>query len=167
MGIMTEQIDSQADKIASLEDMLDSVKSQLLSADDRFQQSLLTKSSLENTNLDLLSEMSKLRLDLSQSEHMRITAEDKTRKLENELSVIRSTLLEKETEISALRLTLAKMARTTGYLLTDNELSLLRGKPFSNDLPQTRTVSFCSYFLFLISFCLKKENQFFGGVASH
>lgn len=141
---MSEQIDSQADKIASLEDILDSVKSQLIAADDRFQQSLLSKSSLENTNLDLLSEMSKLRLDLTQSEHSRINAEDRTRKLENELSVIKSTLLEKETEISALRLTLAKMARTTGYLLTDNELSLLRGKPFSSEI--TRTVSYISRF---------------------
>ena len=130
---MREQIESQNDKINSLEDILDSLKSQLISSDDRFQQSLLTKSSLENTNLDLLSEMSKLRLDLNQSEHSRINAEDKMRKLDNDLSDTRKALLEKETEISALRLTLAKIARTTGYLLTDNELSLLKGKPFGSE----------------------------------
>ena len=130
---MSEKIESQNDKIESLEDMLDSMKSQLIGADDRLQQSLQTKSTLENTNLDLMSEMSKLKIDLDQSDHSKINAENKARKLENELSVIRTTLLERETEISALRLTLAKMARTTGYLLNDGELSLLRGKSFVND----------------------------------
>jgi chromosome segregation ATPase len=130
---MTEQMETQADKIAQLESLLGNTKSQLVATEDLFQQSLLAKTTLENTKFDLLSEVSKLRLELTSCEQMRIMTEDKCRKLENELSVIRSTLLEKETEISALRLTLAKMARTTGYLLTDNELSLLRGKTFSSD----------------------------------
>ncbi|XP_054154536.1 liprin-beta-2-like isoform X3 [Oppia nitens] len=141
MGIMSEQIDSQSDKIAEMEEILENSKSQLMATEDMYQQSMLTKSSLEGTKLDLLSEVTKLRLELSQSEHLRVTVEDRARKLDNELSVIRSTLLERETEISALRLTLAKMARTTGYLLTDHELSLLRGKSYTNDFVRNRIQS--------------------------
>jgi chromosome segregation ATPase len=150
MGLMTEQMETQADKIAQLESLLGNTKSQLVATEDLFQQSLLAKTTLENTKFDLLSEVSKLRLELTSCEQSRIMTEDKCRKLENELSVIRSTLLEKETEISALRLTLAKMARTTGYLLTDNELSLLRGKTFSSDY--AKTVSLKTLFLLTIIF---------------
>jgi chromosome segregation ATPase len=147
MGLMTEQMETQADKIAQLESLLGNTKSQLVATEDLFQQSLLAKTTLENTKFDLLSEVSKLRLELTSCEQSRIMTEDKCRRLENELSVIRSTLLEKETEISALRLTLAKMARTTGYLLTDNELSLLRGKTFSSDY--AKNVSFKTYSVFI------------------
>ncbi|CAG2121543.1 unnamed protein product, partial [Medioppia subpectinata] len=141
MGIMSEQIESQADKIGQMEELLDNTKSQLMATEDMFQQSLFNKSSLESAKLDLLSDVSKLRIELSDCQHSRITAEDRARKLDNELSVITSTLLERETEISALRLTLAKMARTTGYLLTDNELSLLRGKSFAAEYTRNRIPS--------------------------
>ncbi|KPM03863.1 liprin-beta-1-like protein [Sarcoptes scabiei] len=47
-------------------------------------------------------------------------------KLDEELGAVRTRLLEKETEISSLRLTMAKIVRATGYVLSGNELALLR-----------------------------------------
>lgn len=128
MNVLSEQVESQANKITHLESMLATTKSQLTATEQLFQQAVMTRSSLENTKFDLLSELSKLRVEMSTAEQAKVGSDEKLRKAETEITLMKTIILEKETEISALRLQLAKIARTTGYALSDNELALLRSK---------------------------------------
>lgn len=98
-----------------------------------FKKALLSKKALEGANCDLLSVVDKLKLDLTHSEGRRKLIEEHNVRLEVDIESIKTRLLEKETEVSSLRLTMAKIVRSTGYVLSDNELALLRGKTIASD----------------------------------
>ena len=55
-----------------------------------------------------------------------LLAEERCRRAELEVDQLRATLLDRETEISALKLKLAKIVRSGHHLLTDEQISLLR-----------------------------------------
>ena len=62
MSILSDQIDSQTDKISELQRVLDDKKDVLRKTEDVLQREMLTRSSLETKKLELLSEMSSLKL---------------------------------------------------------------------------------------------------------
>lgn len=124
---------SQVDRIGQLESIVAILRNQLLTTEDLFKKALLSKKSLEGANCDLLTVVDKLKLDLVHSESRRKLTEDHNMRMEADLEALRNRMLEKDTEISSLRLTLAKIVRSTGYNLTENELALLRGKTIASD----------------------------------
>jgi len=109
------------------------LRNQLLNTEDLFKKALLSKKTLEGANCDLLTVVDKMKLDLNHSEGRRKLIEEHNARLEIDIDSLKTRLLEKETEISSLRLTLAKIVRSTGYVLSDNELALLRGKTIASD----------------------------------
>lgn len=121
------------ERCAQLESIVAILRNQLLTTEDLFKKALLSKKTLEGANCDLLTIVDKLKLDLTHSEGKRKLVEDHNTRIEADIETIKTRLLEKETEISSLRLTLAKIVRSTGYVLSDNELALLRGKTIASD----------------------------------
>lgn len=109
------------------------LRNQQLNTEDLFKKALLSKKALEGANCDLLTVVDKLKLDLTHSDGRRKLIEEHNVRIEADIESLKNRLLEKETEISSLRLTLAKIVRTTGYVLSDNELALLRGKAIASD----------------------------------
>ena len=125
--------DSQNDKLMQLESMATILRNQLLTTEDLFKKALLSKKALESANCDLLIVVDKLKFDLTHSENRRKLFEDHNVRMEADLELLKNRMLEKETEISSLRLTMAKIVRATGYMLSENELALLRGKTIASD----------------------------------
>ncbi|XP_023221545.1 liprin-beta-1-like isoform X2 [Centruroides sculpturatus] len=96
VNVLTEQIDIQTDKIQELETELQKKKKQLANSEEMLQQEIMSRASLENSRLDLLTEISSLRLQLAASQQKQFGFEEKYKKLENEL--LRNRLLTKSTE---------------------------------------------------------------------
>ncbi|OTF82305.1 hypothetical protein BLA29_004047 [Euroglyphus maynei] len=121
------------EKIIQLESMVNILRNQLLNTEELFKKSLITRKTLENANCDLLTIVDKLKIDLIHFESQQKILKEQNLKIEDELEQIKTRLLEKDTEISSLRLTMAKIVRATGYALSDNELALLQGKSIASD----------------------------------
>ncbi|XP_027194482.2 uncharacterized protein LOC113789182 isoform X1 [Dermatophagoides pteronyssinus] len=128
-----QHLNGKMEKIIQLESMINILRNQLFNTEDLFKKALISKKSLENANCDLLTIVDKLKLDLIHFESQQKILKEQNLKIENEFEQLKTRLLEKDTEISSLRLTMAKIVRTTGYVLSDNELSLLRGKTIASD----------------------------------
>lgn len=60
--MLSDQIENQTEKISDLEKVLDDKKDVLRKTEDVLQREMLTRSSLETKKLELLSEMSSLKL---------------------------------------------------------------------------------------------------------
>lgn len=97
VNVLTEQIDIQTDKIQELETELQKKKKQLANSEDMLQQEIMSRASLENSRLDLLTEISSLRLQLATSQQKQLGFEEKYKKLENEL--LKNRLSAKSTEL--------------------------------------------------------------------
>lgn len=121
------------EKIIQLESMVNILRNQLLNTEELFKKALISKKTMENANCDLLSIVDKLKLDLIHFESQQKILKEQNIKIENEFEQLKTRLLEKDTEISSLRLTMAKIVRATGYILSGNELALLRGKTIASD----------------------------------
>ena len=119
--------------MAQLESIVAILRSQLLQTNDILNKSMLSKKALEGANFDLLTVVEKLKLDLTHSESKRKLTDEHIGTLEADLDELRKRLLEKETEAASLRLTMAKIIRSTNYVLSENELALLRGKTIASD----------------------------------
>lgn len=124
--MLSEQVECQANKISHLESILSATKAQLNSTEHLFQETLQTRSKLESTKFDLISELSKLKIEMTAVQQAKLLSDERSKKSENDIMMMKALVLEKETEVSALRLSLARLARTTGYNLTDQELGLIK-----------------------------------------
>ena len=139
--MINDQIQAQNDKIKNLEEKL-IVLNHKLNFRNSPQNEDCSKSLLDQVRKELL-------LEFSGIEHSDMGKEDKENivKLENEVDQLKTNLLKKETEVGLLRLSLAKMARNTGYTLSESEMKLLRGKASSLEL--LTKVFFLSFFFYL------------------
>ena len=124
--MLSEQVECQANKISHLESILSATKAQLNSTEHLFQETLQMRSKLESTKFDLVSELSKLKIEITAVQQAKLLSDERSKKSENDIMTMKALVLEKETEVSALRLSLARLARTTGYNLTDQELGLIK-----------------------------------------
>ena len=124
--MLSEQVECQANKISHLESILSATKAQLNSTEHLFQETLQMRSKLESTKFDLISELSKLKIEITAVQQAKLLSDERSKKSENDIMTMKALVLEKETEVSALRLSLARLARTTGYNLTDQELGLIK-----------------------------------------
>ena len=62
MALLSDQIEAQTDKITDLEKILDDKKDVLRKTEDVLQREMITRSSLETKKLELMSEISGLKL---------------------------------------------------------------------------------------------------------
>lgn len=124
---------SQGEDGKQLELMVTILRNQLISAEDQIKKLSIANRTIESTNGNLMTIVDKLKLELTHSETLRKLNEEHTAKLEADLETYKKWLLEKETEVSSLRLTMAKIVRATGHVISPNELALLQGRTYLSD----------------------------------
>ncbi|XP_035387885.1 liprin-beta-2b isoform X2 [Electrophorus electricus] len=90
VSVLTEQVEAQGEKIRDLEASLEENSDKLLSTEEMLQQELLSRTSLETQKLDLMDEVSCLKLKLVSMEEEQDPAhrDDKQRKAECVVNVI-------------------------------------------------------------------------------
>uniref|UniRef100_A0A4W4FWR2 SAM domain-containing protein n=1 Tax=Electrophorus electricus TaxID=8005 RepID=A0A4W4FWR2_ELEEL len=103
VSVLTEQVEAQGEKIRDLEASLEENSDKLLSTEEMLQQELLSRTSLETQKLDLMDEVSCLKLKLVSMEEEQDPAhrDDKQRKAEallQELRVLKTKVDELESE---------------------------------------------------------------------
>ncbi|XP_047658315.1 liprin-beta-2b isoform X11 [Tachysurus fulvidraco] len=103
VSVLTEQVEAQGEKIRDLEASLEEHHHKLISTEEMLQQELLNRTSLETQKLDLMDEVSYLKLKLVSMEenHNHTDKDDKQHKaevLEHELRALKAKVddLEKE-----------------------------------------------------------------------
>ncbi|ESO97959.1 hypothetical protein LOTGIDRAFT_182014, partial [Lottia gigantea] len=79
VSVLSDQIEAQGEKINELEYTIDSRRGQLIDAEEMLQSELLTRSSLETHKLDLMAEISSLKIRLASAEKERRDLDDKLR----------------------------------------------------------------------------------------
>ncbi|XP_058519430.1 liprin-beta-2 isoform X7 [Ochotona princeps] len=88
VSVLTDQVEAQGEKIRDLEVCLEGHQVKLNAAEEMLQQELLSRTSLETQKLDLMTEVSELKLKLVGMEKEQREQEEKQRKAESILNVI-------------------------------------------------------------------------------
>ncbi|XP_051545550.1 liprin-beta-2-like isoform X9 [Myxocyprinus asiaticus] len=153
--VLTDQVEAQGEKIRDLESSLEEHHHKLLSTEEMLQQELLSRTSLETQKLELMDEVSCLKLKLvgMEEEHNKIDEEDKHHKAEallQELRLLKSKVDELEGEKSQyerkLKATKAEMAKLQQQLaMKDAEIECLQNQllsrgTVSNDIKEREEV---------------------------
>lgn len=89
VSVLTDQVEAQGEKIRDLEVCLEGHQVKLNAAEEMLQQELLSRTSLETQKLDLMTEVSELKLKLVGMEKEQKEQEDKQRKAEELLQELR------------------------------------------------------------------------------
>ncbi|XP_078530266.1 liprin-beta-1 isoform X13 [Lissotriton helveticus] len=82
VSVLTDQVEAQGEKIRDLEFCLEEHREKLNATEEMLQQELLSRTSLETQKLDLMAEISNLKLKLTAVEKDRIDYEDRFRDTE-------------------------------------------------------------------------------------
>ncbi|XP_035207837.1 liprin-beta-1-like isoform X2 [Stegodyphus dumicola] len=117
-SVLADQVEAQADKISELERLLDQKKEELIHLEQSLHQEMLARSAVESSKLELMAELSNLRLRLTASERDKKENEVKCRKLESELHLLQARLFEQEAEHAALR---GKLSQSGMPMLSGNQ----------------------------------------------
>ncbi|XP_023563910.1 liprin-beta-2 isoform X4 [Octodon degus] len=88
VSVLTDQVEAQGEKIRDLEVCLEGHQVKLNAAEGMLQQELLSRTSLETQKLDLMTEVSELKLKLVGMEKEQREQEEKQKKAESVLNVI-------------------------------------------------------------------------------
>ncbi|XP_012581023.1 PREDICTED: liprin-beta-2 isoform X2 [Condylura cristata] len=89
VSVLTDQVEAQGEKIRDLEVCLEGHQVKLNAAEEMLQQELLSRTSLETQKLDLITEVSELKLKLVGMEKEQREQEEKQRKAEELLQELR------------------------------------------------------------------------------
>ncbi|XP_068133721.1 liprin-beta-1 isoform X12 [Hyperolius riggenbachi] len=103
VSVLTDQVEAQGEKIRDLEFCLEEHREKLNATEEMLQQELLSRTTLETQKLDLMAEISTLKLKLTAVEKDRIDFEDKFKDTEDELAMLKEELEHKEADIKKLR----------------------------------------------------------------
>ncbi|XP_067235978.1 liprin-beta-2b isoform X17 [Chanodichthys erythropterus] len=141
VSVLTDQVEAQGEKIRDLESSLEEHHHKLISTEEMLQQELLSRTSLETQKLELMDEVSYLKLKLvgMEEEHNHIDEEDKHHKAEallQELRLLKSKVEELEGEKSQyerkLKATKTEIAKLQQLLVTkDAEIECLQNQLLS------------------------------------
>ncbi|KAM9376357.1 liprin-beta-2b isoform 4-T4 [Pholidichthys leucotaenia] len=140
VSILTDQVEAQGEKIRDLESSLEEHRQKLASTEEMLQQELMSRTSLESQKLDLMDEVSYLKLKLvsmeetqaiSQPQDPTDSNQNKAEDLELELKQLKSKVDELEGEKSQyerkLRATKAEISELQQLLASkDAEIELLQ-----------------------------------------
>ncbi|KAM4676936.1 liprin-beta-1 isoform 3-T5 [Discoglossus pictus] len=96
VSVLTDQVEAQGEKIRDLEFCLEEHREKLNATEEMLQQELLSRTSLETQKLDLMAEISNLKLKLTAVEKDRSEVEDRYRDTESLNRVITELRLQME-----------------------------------------------------------------------
>ncbi|XP_051465956.1 liprin-beta-1 isoform X16 [Apus apus] len=116
VSVLTDQVEAQGEKIRDLEFCLEEHREKLNATEEMLQQELLSRTTLETQKLDLMAEISTLKLKLTSVEKDRLDYEDRFRGTEDliqEINELRLRVGEMDTE----RLQYEKKMKTTKSLM--------------------------------------------------
>ncbi|XP_039577478.1 liprin-beta-1 isoform X13 [Passer montanus] len=122
VSVLTDQVEAQGEKIRDLEFCLEEHREKLNATEEMLQQELLSRTTLETQKLDLMAEISTLKLKLTSVEKDRLDYEDRFRDTEDLIQEINELRL-RVGEMDNERLQYEKKLKTT-----KDELSALKGK---------------------------------------
>ncbi|XP_064233454.1 liprin-beta-1 isoform X6 [Aotus nancymaae] len=112
VSVLTDQVEAQGEKIRDLEVCLEEHREKLNATEEMLQQELLSRTSLETQKLDLMAEISNLKLKLTAVEKDRLDYEDKFRDTEGLIQEINDLRL-KVNEMGSERLQYEKKLEST------------------------------------------------------
>ncbi|XP_075066634.1 liprin-beta-1 isoform X10 [Mixophyes fleayi] len=101
VSVLTDQVEAQGEKIRDLEFCLEEHREKLNATEEMLQQELLSRTSLETQKLDLMAEVSTLKLKLTSVEKDRSEFEDRYKETEGlvqEMNELRLRVVEMENE---------------------------------------------------------------------
>uniref|UniRef100_A0A2K5DUK8 PPFIA binding protein 1 n=1 Tax=Aotus nancymaae TaxID=37293 RepID=A0A2K5DUK8_AOTNA len=116
VSVLTDQVEAQGEKIRDLEVCLEEHREKLNATEEMLQQELLSRTSLETQKLDLMAEISNLKLKLTAVEKDRLDYEDKFRDTEGLIQEINDLRL-KVNEMGSERLQYEKKLESTKSLM--------------------------------------------------
>nr|XP_034968624.1 liprin-beta-1 isoform X5 [Zootoca vivipara] len=116
VSVLTDQVDAQGEKIRDLEICLEEHREKLNATEEMLQQELLSRTSLETQKLDLMAEVSNLKLKLTAVEKDRLDFEDRYRDTEGLMQEINELRL-KVGEMDSERLQYEKKLKSTKSLM--------------------------------------------------
>ncbi|NXE78274.1 LIPB1 protein, partial [Cochlearius cochlearius] len=122
VSVLTDQVEAQGEKIRDLEFCLEEHREKLNATEEMLQQELLSRTSLETQKLDLMAEISTLKLKLTSVEKDRVDYEDRFRDTEDLIQEINELRL-RVGEMDNERLQYEKKLKTT-----KDELAALKDK---------------------------------------
>ncbi|NWW54605.1 LIPB1 protein, partial [Pedionomus torquatus] len=122
VSVLTDQVEAQGEKIRDLEFCLEEHREKLNATEEMLQQELLSRTSLETQKLDLMAEISTLKLKLTSVEKDRLDYEDRFRDTEDLIQEINELRL-RVGEMDNERLQYEKKLKTT-----KDELAALKEK---------------------------------------
>ncbi|XP_052270288.1 liprin-beta-1-like isoform X2 [Dreissena polymorpha] len=125
VNVLTEQVEAQSERIREMEYQLENRRQKVQFTEERYQKELLTRSSLETHKLDLMAEISSLKIRLATAENERREMEERLRQSQRHITELEARLALKDAETAELR---QKLARN-GTLVPDvNEYEVDRLK---------------------------------------
>ncbi|NXF07728.1 LIPB1 protein, partial [Smithornis capensis] len=122
VSVLTDQVEAQGEKIRDLEFCLEEHREKLNATEEMLQQELLSRTTLETQKLDLMAEISTLKLKLTSVEKDRLDYEDRFRDTEDLIQEINELRL-RVGEMDNERLQYEKKLKTT-----KDELTALKDK---------------------------------------
>uniref|UniRef100_A0A8C9IFL3 Liprin-beta-1 n=1 Tax=Piliocolobus tephrosceles TaxID=591936 RepID=A0A8C9IFL3_9PRIM len=128
VSVLTDQVEAQGEKIRDLEFCLEEHREKLNATEEMLQQELLSRTSLETQKLDLMAEISNLKLKLTAVEKDRLDYEDKFRDTEDELASLKEQLEEKESEVKRLQEKLVCKMKGEGVEIVDRDIEVQKMK---------------------------------------
>ncbi|XP_032893761.1 liprin-beta-1 isoform X4 [Amblyraja radiata] len=136
VSVLTDQVEAQGEKIRDLECCLDEHREKLNATEEMLQQELLGRTSLETQKLDLMTEVSNLKIKLNTMEKDRLEYEDRyndTEVLYQEVNDLRIKVVDMENE----RVQFEKKLKSTKSLMA--KLSSLKIKVGQMQYEKQRT----------------------------
>ncbi|XP_036720751.1 liprin-beta-1 isoform X4 [Balaenoptera musculus] len=116
VSVLTDQVEAQGEKIRDLEFCLEEHREKLNATEEMLQQELLSRTSLETQKLDLMAEISNLKLKLTAVEKDRLDYEDRFRDTEGLMQEINDLRL-RVSEMDNERLQNEKKLKATKSLM--------------------------------------------------
>uniref|UniRef100_A0A8C1BTJ3 PPFIA binding protein 2 n=1 Tax=Cyprinus carpio carpio TaxID=630221 RepID=A0A8C1BTJ3_CYPCA len=105
VSVLTDQVEAQGEKIRDLESSLEEHHHKLISTEEMLQQELVSRTSLETQKLELMDEVSYLKLKLvgMEEEQNHMDEQQKHHKAETEIAKLQQLLATKDAEIECLQ----------------------------------------------------------------
>ncbi|KAL1233361.1 Liprin-beta [Trichinella pseudospiralis] len=99
VSVLAEQVGAQTEKIKDLESMLEDKKTKLDSTEEMLHEELVTRSSLETNKLDLMAEISNLKLKMAALEREKYEREQQLKTAKNEIAQLQKIVRERQDEL--------------------------------------------------------------------
>ncbi|GIX96650.1 liprin-beta-1 [Caerostris extrusa] len=127
VNVLSDQVEAQNEKIMELEMSLSRSKEQLSSSEALLRKEMASRSSVESCKLDLMAQISALRLRLQAVEDEKKDIEERNRKLENELILTCACLAEKEADLATIKSKISRNGSITPVFDCSPEVEKLKG----------------------------------------